>query len=165
MVRHAAVALRRSVRSFPALAAMLLVGAAGSGCAAFAPKLEKPTLSVVGVEVVDAQFSQQRFNVKVRVQNPNDRSLPVRGLNFTMQLAGEDFGTGQSAKAFTVPANGEAEFDVGVTTNLAASLLKILPKLDRNSGNLDYRLRGTVETDLMFLRSIPFDQKGLVSTR
>lgn len=165
MVRSLPAVLRARCLRPPLAVVVLLVATFASGCAALAPKLEKPTLEVIGVEVVDAQFSQQRFNVKMRVKNPNDRELPIRGLHYTMQLAGEDFGAGQSAKAFTVPALGEADFDVSVTTNLAASLLKILPKLDRNSGNLDYRLRGTVETDLMFLRSIPFDQKGIFSTK
>jgi LEA14-like dessication related protein len=165
MVRLLPAAPRTRLPRPTFVGAMLVAAGLASGCAALAPKLEKPTLEVIGVEVVDAQFSQQRFNVKMRVKNPNDRALPIRGLHYTMQLAGEDFGEGQSAKAFTVPALGEAEFDVGVTTNLAASLLKILPKLDRNAGNLDYRLRGTVETDLMFLRSIPFDQKGKFSTK
>jgi LEA14-like dessication related protein len=165
MVRHVPDPLRHGVARFPALAVVLCVASFATGCAALRPKLEKPKLEVVGVEVVDAQFSQQRFNVKMRVENPNDRALPIRGLRFTMQLAGEEFGAGQSAKAFTVPAMGQAEFDVAVTTNLASSLLKILPKLDRNSGALDYRLKGTVETDLMFLRSIPFEQKGSMATK
>lgn len=160
MGRRFAAALRATLSGI-----VLATAVSVAGCAALAPKLEKPTLEVVGVEIVDAQFSQQRFNVKMRVQNPNDRALPIRGLHFTMQLSGEDFGEGHSAKAFTVPALGQAEFDVGVTTNLAASLLKILPKLDRSSGVLDYRLRGTVETDLTFLRSIPFDEKGTYSTK
>jgi LEA14-like dessication related protein len=165
MARHASVPVHRRAARLTALGAMLCVASFATGCAALAPKLEKPKLEVVGVEILDAQFSQQRFNVKMRVENPNDRELPIRGLRFTMQLAGEEFGAGQSAKAFTVPALGQAEFDVAVTTNLASSLLKILPKLDRNSGALDYRLKGTVDTDLMFLRSIPFDQKGSMSTK
>jgi LEA14-like dessication related protein len=142
-------------------AAALAVG----GCATLVPKLETPKLEVVGVEVLDAQFTQQRFNVRMRVQNPNDRALPIRGLRYTMQLAGEPFGEGASNKAFTVPALGEAEFDMTVTTNLATSLLKILPKLERNGGALEYRLQGTVETDWKFLRSIPFTETGRLPTR
>jgi LEA14-like dessication related protein len=141
----------------PLLAAIALLAA---GCAAVVPKLETPKLEVVGVELLDAQFAQQRFNVTMRVQNPNDRELPIRGLSYTMQLAGEEFGTGQSDKSFTVPALGEAEFTMTVTTNLATSLLKILPKLEKNPQALDYRLTGKVETDWKFLRTIPFSETG-----
>lgn len=144
-----------------AVACGVLLAAGLAGCALFAPKLEKPELSIVGVQVVDAQFMAQRFNVKVRVRNPNDRELPITGIEYTMQVAGEDFGRGMSAKSFVVPALGEAEFDMIVTTNLAGSLLKLLPRL-QGAGReaIDYRIEGTVRTDLMFLRRIPFTQKG-----
>lgn len=138
---------------------------ATAGCAAMLPKLETPHLSVIGVQVVSTTVFEQRFNVKMRVQNPNDRALPIRGLKYTMELAGEDFGRGMSAKAFTVPALGEAEFDMIVTTNLATSLLKILPQLEKNPESVEYRLQGTVSTDLGMLRSIPFTEKGRLSMK
>lgn len=139
------------------LAALALLAA---GCTTLVPKLETPKLEVIAVELLDAQFTQQRFNVTMRVQNPNDRELPIRGLSYSMQLAGEEFGTGQSDKAFVVPALGEAEFTMTVTTNLATSLLKILPKLEKSPESLDYRLTGKVETDWTFLRTIPFSETG-----
>jgi LEA14-like dessication related protein len=149
------------------LAALLVVAVAllAGGCAAVVPKLETPTLQVVGVELLDAQFAQQRFTVTMRVQNPNDRELPIRGLSYTMQLGGQEFGSGQSNKAFTVPALGEAEFDMTVTTNLATTLLKILPKLEKNPESLDYRLTGRVETGWTFLRTIPFTETGRLSMK
>jgi LEA14-like dessication related protein len=147
--------------------AMVLAGVAlaASGCALFAPPFERPTLSVVGVEIEEAQLMEQRFRVRIRVQNPNDRALPVRGLSFTIELAGEDFGSGASANAFSVPPLGEAEFDTLVTTNLATTLFKVLPRLKDGAQPLDYRLVGKVTTDLAFLRSIPFDQRGSLPLR
>jgi LEA14-like dessication related protein len=144
----------------------LLLATGGLGaCAAFAPRFEQPHLSVLGVEVKDASLSGQHFRVRMRVQNPNDRALPVRGISYTMQLAGEDFGEGAAANAFTVPALGEADFDILVSTNLAATLWKVLPRLKDTSQPLEYRLVGRVDTDLMFLRSIPFDERGSVALR
>jgi LEA14-like dessication related protein len=145
---------------------MLLAGPALglAGCALFAPHVQHPNLSVVGVEVADAQLLEQRFRVRVRVQNPNDRALPVRGLSFTMELAGEDFGYGESANAFTVPPLGEAEFDTFVTTHLATTLFRILPRLKDSARPLEYRVVGKVATDLVLLRSIPFDQRGTIGS-
>jgi LEA14-like dessication related protein len=136
-----------------------------AGCAALLPKLQTPHLSVIGVEVVSTTMFEQRFNVKMRVQNPNDRALPIRGLTYTMQLAGQDFGRGMTAKSFTVPALGEAEFDMIVTTNLATNLLKILPALDKNPQSLEYRLEGKVNTDLGFIRTIPFTETGRLAMK
>lgn len=161
--RPSAVASSRRLPLVALLVAALAVVV--SGCTSIVPKLETPKLQVISVELLDAQFTQQRFNVRMRVQNPNDRELPIRGLSYTMQLAGEEFGSGQSNKAFTVPALGEAEFEMTVTTNLATSLLKILPKLERSPESLDYRLTGRVETDWTFLRTIPFTETGKLSMK
>ena len=144
-----------------ALAGAALLGACGLG----GPRLERPQLSLVGVELKDAQLMEQRFVVRLRVQNPNGRALPIRGIDCTMELAGERFGQGTSAAAFTVPGHGEAVFDLLVTTNLAASLPRLLPRLKDGREPLDYRLAGTVSTDFALLRSMPFDQRGQLRLR
>lgn len=144
-------------------AALLAAGIAG--CSLLVPHLERPTLSVVGVEVEDAQLTEQRFRVRIRVRNPNDRALPVNGLDFRMQLAGEELGYGGTTAAFTVPALGEAEFDTLVTTNLATTIFKILPRLKDASRPVDYRLVGKVSTSLGMLHSLPFDQTGTLPLR
>jgi len=153
---------RNGVRLATLLAGLTL---AAGGCSLLAPSFEHPTLSVVGVEVEQASLAEQRFRVRIRVHNPNDRALPVRGLSFRIELGGEEFGSGASANAFSVPPFGEAEFDTVVTTNLATTLFKIVPRLRDSAQPLDYRLVGKVETDLMFLGSIPFDQRGSLPIR
>ena len=136
-----------------------------SACALIAPPLQRPQLSLVSVELEEAQLMEQRFVVRLRVQNPNDRALPVSGIECAMELAGERLGSGVSAAPFTVPARGEAMFDMIVATNLAASLSRLLPLLTDARAPLAYRLVGTVSTDLAFLRSIPFDQTGELRLR
>ena len=140
------------------LVAVLALGAVA--CSLVKPHFERPRLTVVRVDVEGTQILQQRFRVHMRVENPNSRALPIRTLTFTMQLAGEDFGYGAIAAPFTVPALGEAEFDTLVTTDLATALIKILPKIKDRSQPIEYRLVGKVETDLAFLSSVPFDQRG-----
>jgi LEA14-like dessication related protein len=156
---HEAMA-RASRSAVAALAGALASAVLLAACALIGPPLQKPQLSLVGVELRQAQLMEQRFVVRLRVQNPNDRALPIRGIECAMELAGERFGNGTSAAAFTVPARGEAVFDMLVVTNLAASLSRLLPQLTDAREPLDYRLVGTVSTDLAFLRSIPFDQRG-----
>ena len=144
----------------------LALGVVASGlasCAALAPHFEQPQLTVVSIEIKDATFAEQRFRVRLRVQNPNDRALPVTGISYTIQLAGEDFGQGMAADAFTVPPFGEAEFDLLMTTNLASSLWKVLPRLKDSSQPIEYRLVGKVSTNLLFLRTLPFDERGSFS--
>ena len=156
---------RRARARAATLAAALVLGGLLGGCAALAPHFEQPRLSLVGVEVRDASLAEQHFRVRMRVENPNDRALPVRGIDYTLKLAGEDFGSGSSVGAFTVPARGEAEFELQMTTNLAATLWKVLPRLKDSSQPLEYRLAGKVRTDLAFVPSISFDERGNLPVR
>jgi len=96
----------------------------------------------------------------VHVQNPNDRTLPVKGLYYTIEIEGEQFATGESAASFVVPARGEAEFDMNVTTNLAGALIKLLAQGPNVLTQVPYRLSGKVSLSEGLLRSIPFDQRG-----
>lgn len=138
-----------------------LAAVALAGCAALRPKLETPRLSIVGVEVLDSGLWEQRLKVRMRVQNPNERALPVRGLSYTLELEGTDVAQGVSAEGFAVPAFGEAEFDMNVTAHAAAALLRLLMGGEKSLGEaIDYRLVGKVSLASGILRSIPFEEKG-----
>ena len=79
-------------------------------CSSLVPKLEKPTLSIVNVELLKSDVFEQRMKVRLHVQNPNDRALPIKGITYGLEVAGEPFANGVSGESFVVPALGEAEF-------------------------------------------------------
>jgi LEA14-like dessication related protein len=129
-----------------------------AGCAAL-PKLEAPKLSVVSLKMQGGDFFSQKLLVRMRVFNPNDRELPIKGITYRLEVNDTELGNGSTAMPFTVPAMGEAEFDMQITANLAGALGKLLSR--RNSSEaLDYRLVGDVALSSGFLRRIPFDERG-----
>jgi LEA14-like dessication related protein len=141
-----------------ALAACLpILFAAGCATTHFAP----PQLTVVSMQVQTADLFSQRMLVHMRVVNPNARALPVKSINYRIEVGGADLAQGLADKPFVVPAMGEAEFDMQITANLASALGKLLSR--RNSSEaLDYRLVGAVALSSGFLRRIPFDERGRV---
>jgi LEA14-like dessication related protein len=150
------------ISALSALAAVLL-----GACAGLAPRLEPPQLRVVGLELVRGDLFEQRFKARMRVQNPNDRAIAVRGVSYTLEVGGEELGRGLSGSSFTVPALGEAEFDMLVTANFAGTLMRLLERA-RGAGmpdSLTYRLRGEVKLAEGWVRTIPFDEKGSVRLR
>lgn len=131
------------------------------GSCAVIPKLEAPKLSVVGLKLQGGDFFSQKLQVRMRVFNPNDRELPIKGITYRLEVNDTELGNGSTAAPFTVPAMGEAEFDMQITANLASALGKLLAR--RNSSEaLDYRLVGAVALSSGFLRRIPFDERGSV---
>jgi len=129
------------------------------GCSVM--RLKAPDITPTAVDVVDAQVTGQRFKVSMHVQNPNDRDLPIKSVNCTLEIEGVEVGRGESAAPFNVPAHGESDFDLMVSTNLAMSVPNLAMKLFRGGGDLPtYRISGSVNPDIAYLPPIPFWKSG-----
>jgi LEA14-like dessication related protein len=133
-----------------------------AGCATL--KLQPPQLSVVTMKVQSADIFSQRVQMRLRVVNPNDRELPIKGISYRIEVEGDQLAEGLTDAPFVVPAMGEAEFDMQVTANLAGTLAKYLMRGSAPDA-LDYRLVGKVSLSSGFLRSIPFDEHGSVKLK
>jgi LEA14-like dessication related protein len=136
-----------------------------AACSLLAPKFERPAVTVVSVEMVHGNLLQQNFLVKLNIQNPNDRALPVTSVHAELNVAGERVASGGSGGAFVVPAHGAIDFDVTITANMALALLKLSQAADKHSDSIDYEITGAASIDLPFLRNLPFDQSGSFSLR
>ena len=136
-----------------------------AGCSMFTPKFIKPNLSVVNIEMLHGNLLQQDFQVKFRIQNPNNRPLPVKGLHADLSVGEEPFASGATQKAFVVPAFGDTEFDMMITANMALGLLKLANNLDKQSDSIAYDLTGIVTIDLPFVGDVPFHQDGSFSLK
>jgi LEA14-like dessication related protein len=134
-----------------------------SGCASVA-NLQAPDLSVVSMKLQSADLFEQRLLVRMRVQNPNERELPIKGITYRIEIDDAQLAQGESNTPFTVPALGEAEFDVQVRANLASALSKFLSR-KKGDDTLEYRLVGDVSLASGFLRRIPFDERGSVKLK
>ena len=134
-------------------------------CSLMTPKFERPTLTVIGIEMVNGNLLQQNFRVKFDIQNPNDRALPVTGLHASLSVGGEPIAQGQNDRAFVVPAKGEVDFDMMITANMALALLKLTNKMNQHADSIDYDVSGSASIDLAFLRDLPFHQTGSFSLK
>jgi LEA14-like dessication related protein len=119
---------------------------------------QAPSLAVVNVQMGHSDLWQQHLQVRMSVHNPNERELPVQGLNYILEVNGEECAHGESGASFVVPARGDAEFDMNVTANAAAVLLRMLAH--GSAAAVQYRIHGKVQLASGMLRSVPFDQHG-----
>ena len=131
-----------------------------SACALVHPHFQQPTVRVVAIELRGGNLLQQKFAVKLNVQNPNERALPVRELTFALKVEGVDFASGLSEQAFSVPANGEADFDMDISANLAVAVLQLANIRQQHADSVAYELTGSARVDLPFTKQVGFHQDG-----
>lgn len=145
------------------LAGALLVLAAGlGGCSTLAPAIETPRLSIAGLAMPSTDLFSQQFLVRLNVENPNDRQLTVKAIEYQLFLEGDSFAQGSTSNAFVVPALGSTEFDMMVRTNFISSAGRLLTRLNGRE-QVNYVLEGTVHADLGLIRKIPFRRSGSVT--
>jgi LEA14-like dessication related protein len=149
---------RTLARAGALLALVMLLAACATGS-----KLETPRLKVVGIQMLSTDMFAQRFVVRMLVQNPNDMELKVRGLDYQILLMGDSFAEGVSNSEFLLPALGEAEFDMTVTTNFVSSFGRLLSRVGGGKlENIEYEVVGKIFVDKGMIKKIPFSHRGTV---
>jgi len=144
-------------RLFIVLAPMLL-----SACAL--TRLQAPAVQPTSVELVEVSLDRQRFKVGMHVQNPNDRDLPIKSASCTLEIQDVEVGHGAIDGPFNIPAHGEIDADMIVTTNAVASVPNLLLRLAQAGAQLpSYRLSGSVNPDIAWLPPIPFSKSGQIT--
>jgi len=134
-----------------------------AACSTMPSNLKAPTCELVGVQILSTDMFAQRFKVRLRVDNPNDIELPVTGLEFTVFMAGDRFAEGMGNEEFLLPAKGNAEFDMLVTTNFVSSFGRLLSRTSNGKlEDVDYEIAGKIAVDKGVVRKIPFNHRGTV---
>ena len=86
------------------------------GCAGMRGTLEAPEVFLVGLEPLPGEALEQRFEVRLRVMNPNDRALSIDGVDFTLSVNGSRLTRGLTNEEVTIPRLGEAVVVVVATS-------------------------------------------------
>ena len=132
-----------------------------TACSSMGPKIETPRLTISKVAMTSGDIFSQNFLVQLKVENPNDRELPIKGIEYQLFLQGDSFAEGTNSRPFTVPANGETEFYMTVRTNFVSSIGRLLTRLNGKT-TVEYILEGKVRLDAGMIRTLPFQESGTV---
>ena len=131
----------------------------GLGCASLPGRPEPPRVSLIGLNLLSMELFEQRYKVRLRLKNPNDFELPVRGIDFRLDINGEAFADGVSNQSLTVPAFGEEVVELEVSSNLLQVFLQLQSLQRKRAPGLAYRITGRVLVGRLGQR-LPFDYSG-----
>ena len=133
-----------------------------AGCAALAGA-ERLRVTVAGVEPLPGEGLELRFNIRLRVQNPNDSPVDYDGVFVELDLQGRSFATGVAPLKGSIARFGERVLEVPVTVSALSALRQMLglaaggPWPDK----LAYELRGRIGGGLLATQR--FESRGELS--
>ena len=139
---------------------VLLLALGLAACTSLPFNAKPPKVSVAEVDIKSLGLFEQRFDVGLRVSNPNDFDLNIEVLEFELELNGRAFAKGLARAPTMILATSTTVMRVDAftqSTNLIQQIKALSPEMLK--GGVFYRIKGRVKTD----RSsswIPFDQKG-----
>ena len=135
-----------------------------SGCATMQSQLEPPHVTLTDMRILEMTLFEQRYGLKIRVQNPNPIALPITGLNFQLDVNDAELGRGVSDQTVTVPAHGEAVLEINLTSNLARIFDQLRGFESGKGQSLSYRLSGGLSLSI-WMGKLPFDYRGELNPR
>nr|WP_269144524.1 LEA type 2 family protein [Methylicorpusculum oleiharenae] len=104
---------------------------------------------------------EQRFKLKLRVQNPNEAALSIKGMQYFLDVEGRKFAHGISDQEITIPKFGEHVISLPISSNLSV-LLSLLKKARHEK--LNYELNGEIQLANQFMK-LPFSYKGKIDLK
>ncbi|MCW5624679.1 MAG: LEA type 2 family protein [Burkholderiales bacterium] len=146
--------MERSRRVWILGGAVALLGA----CAMLPPKVEPPSVTVSDLRIGMAGIMEQQYFVKLRIQNPNDLDLQVRGVSFELELNDRPFAKGVNGDAVTVPRFGSEFVEVEMVSSLTGILRQLGTFGSGTNNELRYRIKGRLVTSNA--GTLAFDERG-----
>lgn len=133
----------------------LLLGA----CASMLPQEDRIRVTLVDIRPLESTLMEQRFLVRLRLQNRSREALAIDGMSFDLALNGRDFASGVSNQAVTAPGFGEALLEVKVSSTLFGVIRQIQTLQTQEPRPFQYRISGRLSTpDALF--GLRFDERG-----
>jgi LEA14-like dessication related protein len=133
-----------------------------SGCAALQTREERVRVTIADLRPLESTLMEQRYLVKIRLQNRSKEALTIDGMSFDLDLNGKRFASGVSNQETTVPGFSESILEVKLNSTVFGLIKQFGALRDRQSGSFDYQISGTLSSPDSML-DLPFNEKGEIN--
>lgn len=131
------------MKRFPLVVALITLALTASfGCAQLTQGLTPPEVTLVDLRPLPGGNLEQRFEIKLRVLNPNDVALSSDGVDLELNVNGRRLARALSSESFSIPRLGDDIVVLVATTHLLDIFRQALALSD--AGTLDYEMNGKI---------------------
>ena len=123
----------------------LLALLALSGCASLIPEIDPPKVSLESLTPLPASGGAPRFEIKLRIANPNNQTFDVAGISYAVEIQGKELISGVSNDVPVLKPYAEEVVVLEGGLQLF-QLLRLLTSLGKEtSDSLDYRFTAKID--------------------
>ncbi len=133
-----------------------------SGCASLYRDLEQPTVRLISVVPQQVSFSGLKLLCQLRIDNPNDVSIPIKGGKFNLEVENTQVASGALIDAFTIARQSSELVDVVINVDSGRSLALAAQLLGGGKQELSYALTGYVDVAIAVLGRVRLNETGSV---
>ena len=123
------------------------------GCATVLPDLDPPKVTIENIRSLPVEGAGPRFEISLRIVNPNSIDLDIAGISYTMDLLDKEVISGVTNDVPVIEGYSEEVVTLEAGVNLFEVLRLIGSLGSSRAENLDYRFQAKI------------DFKGLVPTQ
>jgi len=149
--------MTRAIRRRFFMQAIALLALFPGACRTLQPRAQPqpPTVSLESLRVESAIDGQAPIALGLSVENPNESSVSVDALDFSLTIAEMPVASGVLSTPLMLPALGTARAQIVASTSLAAVRSALDASLAR--GSIDYEIAGNV---VIAGWKLPFSRRG-----
>ena len=136
-----------------------------SGCATLSGG-DRSNVQVVGMKALPSEGLEVRFELKLRVQNPNETPLMYDGMSVQLDLDGRGLASGVSDTTGEIPRFSDAVLTVPVSISAFSVVRQLLARADALEGDgttnqpIAYSLKGKLGAPEGSFGAVRFSDKG-----
>ena len=113
------------------------------GCTGVQRDTQPPEVRLSELVLTSAGLLEQRWQLTLRVHNPNDHTLSVRSLAYKVYIEEQQFAQGTNTETIVLPPLGETQVTTRLTTHLLQNFANISGVFQRQDGaSVPYRVEG-----------------------
>lgn len=138
--------------SLPVLILVILIS---GGCSVLEQSVQKPTVTVTQVTFKQASLQEGILDARIQISNPNNFSLPVKGITYRLKLNEREFANSSMTLESKLPAQGSVQASVPITFRYVELIEGLGQLLSRQ--RIHFQLGGEADLGLI---SVPYSKSG-----
>ena len=135
-----------------------------TGCAALYRNIQAPEVQIAGIETRGFdQNMQLQLTARLKIHNPNDIALPVRGGTLVLQINGTEIGTASLENGFDIAARGDKIVAIPARLKFNDALAVGMDILSKGERQAEYQLIGHIDLAVAYLGRVPVNNSGTLT--